>query len=92
MLPRLWLSGKDVQSDLDLRTIRLPTAVKVTAVVLDPRGAALAHANVRLYTIAPGCYGAADPSTCMAPPRLRAEGSSSSGGLVDFILPSAPRP
>lgn len=90
MLPRLWLSGTNVQSDVDLGTLMVPRGVSVTAVIRGSTGAVLGHAMVRLYTIAPDCNGG-DPATCASPPRLRAEGSSSAGGLVDFLLPSQPR-
>lgn len=92
MLPRRWLSNNDVESDVDLSTVTLPTGVKVTAIVRGSTGVALARANVRLYTVAPQCNGASDPTACASPPRLRAEGSSSAGGLVDLILPSTPKP
>lgn len=92
MLPRLWLANTVVQSDVDLGSITVPRGVMVHGLVHDPIGVPLARATVRLYTVAAGnstCSGA-DKNQCLAPPRLRAEGSSAADGLVTLILPSQP--
>ncbi len=93
LLPRLWLAGLDLSTDLDVGTVVIPRGVMVHGVVHDPSGAPLAHANVRLYTINSGNTSCAPTdAACLAPPRLRAEGSSGSDGIVTFILPSEPNP
>lgn len=93
MLPRLWLTRLDLNQDVDVGTIKLPRGAKVRGVVHDPSGAPLAHGTVRIYTVASGNAGCApsDPA-CLAPPRLRAEGSSGTDGTVTLILPSQPQP
>ncbi|MCU1280570.1 MAG: hypothetical protein JWM53_4116 [bacterium] len=93
MLPRLWLSQLDLTGDLDVGTVLVPRGVIVHGVVHDPSGAPLAHANVRLYTVTSGNTTCAPTDQqCLAPPRLRAEGSSGSDGIVSLILPSEPKP
>ena len=62
----------------------------VHGVVHDPNGAALAKATVRLYTVAAGNAACGTDKRCLAPPRLRAEGSSGSDGVLALILPSQP--
>jgi hypothetical protein len=92
MLPRLWLTQLDLNTDLDVGTIVVPRGVMVHGVVHDPSGAPLAHANVRIYTVTSGNAACAPTDQqCLAPPRLRAEGSSGSDGVVAFILPSQPQ-
>jgi hypothetical protein len=92
MLPRLWLSQVQLDADYDVGTIFLPRGVMVHGVVNDATGVALAKANVRLYTVAPGNASCAGDmrDQCLAPPRLRAEGSSGANGVVALILPSQP--
>jgi hypothetical protein len=93
MLPRLWLTQLDLNGDLDIGTVLVPRGVIVHGVVHDPSGAPLAHANVRLYTVTSGNTTCAPgDQQCLAPPRLRAEGSSGSDGIVSLILPSEPKP
>ena len=93
MLPRLWLTQLDLNEDLDVGTVLVPRGVIVHGVVHDPSGAPLAHANVRLYTVTSGNTTCAPgDQQCLAPPRLRAEGSSGSDGIVSLILPSEPKP
>jgi hypothetical protein len=92
MLPRLWLLQLDVTSDLDVGTVTVPPGVMVHGVVHDPTGAPLPHATVRIYTVSSGNSGcAADNEQCLAPPRLRAESTSGSDGIVAVILPSQPQ-
>jgi len=92
MLPRLWLTQEPLDSDLDIGTVTMPRGVMVHGVVHDPSGAPLAHANVRIYT---SISGNADcppgDQQCLAPPRLRAESSSGSDGIIAVILPSQPQ-
>ena len=90
MLPRLWMTGTDVEQDTDFGAIVLPRGVLVRGVLHDPSGNPLGLANVRLYTVAAGNAACSDAS-CLAPPRLRAEGSSGTDGQVGLILPSEPR-
>jgi hypothetical protein len=93
LLPRLWLTQLDLTRDLDVGTVLVPRGVMVHGVVHDPSGAPLAHANVRLYTVTSGNTTCAPTDQqCLAPPRLRAEGSSGSDGIVSLILPSEPKP
>jgi hypothetical protein len=93
MLPRLWLTELDLTSDLDVGAVTIPRGVMVHGVVHDPSGAPLAHAAVRLYTMASGNSACRpDDAACLAPPRLRAEASSGSDGVVALILPSQPQP
>ncbi|HEX8952082.1 MAG TPA: hypothetical protein VF945_09580, partial [Polyangia bacterium] len=92
MLPRMWLTQLDLNQDLDVGTVVVPRGVMVRGVVHDPAGAPLAHANVRLYTVASGNAACAPTDQqCLAPPRLRAEGSSGADGVVALILPSQPQ-
>ena len=92
MLPRLWLTQVDLNSDVDVGTVIVPRGVVVHGVVHDPSGAPLAHANVRVYTVTSGNSACAPTDQqCLAPPRLRAEGSSAADGTVALILPSQPR-
>lgn len=92
MLPRLWLTQLDLNSDLDVGTVIVPRGVMVHGVVRDPYGAPLAHANVRIYTVSSGNAACAPTDQqCLAPPRLRAEGSSGADGIVALILPSQPQ-
>ncbi len=91
MLPRLWLTQLDLNQDLDVGTVIVPAGVIVHGVVQDPSGAALARANVRIYTVTSGNDACAPTDQqCLAPPRLRAEGASGSDGTVAVILPSQP--
>lgn len=92
MLPRLWLTQLDLNQDLDVGTVQVPRGVVVHGVVHDPSGAPLAHANVRIYTVTSGNADCAPTDQqCLAPPRLRAEGSSGADGVVSLILPSEPK-
>jgi hypothetical protein len=92
LLPRLWLTQLDLDADLDVGTVVVPKGVMVHGVVHDPTGGALAHANVRIYTIPSGNANCAPTDEqCLAPPRLRAEGSSGTDGVVALILPSPPQ-
>jgi hypothetical protein len=92
ILPRLWLSDLDLTQDLDVGTVTVPRGVMVHGVVNDPSGAPLAHANVRIYTVAGGNASCAPTDAqCLVPPRLRAESSSGSDGVVSVILPSQPQ-
>lgn len=92
MLPRLWLSELDLQGDLDVGSVLIPAGVMVHGVVHDPSGAALPHANVRIYTVSSGNAACAPTDQqCLAPPRLRAETTSGSDGIVAVILPSQPQ-
>jgi hypothetical protein len=91
MLPRLWLTQLDLNQDLDVGTVIVPHGVMVHGVVHDPSGAPLAHANVRVYTVLSGnATCAPTDQQCLAPPRLRAETSSGTDGVISFILPSQP--
>jgi hypothetical protein len=99
MLPRLWMTSIAIESDLNLSygnaPIKLPRGVMVHGIVKDPDGNPLARANVRLYTVLPdnaNCPSGADRDSCLAPPRVRAEGSTGSDGTVGVILPSPPSP
>ena len=92
LLPRLWLTQLDLTQDLDVGTVLVPRGVMVHGVVHDPSGAPLAQADVRLYTVTSGNTTCAPTDQqCLAPPRLRAEGSSGSDGIVALILPSQPK-
>ena len=92
MLPRLWLTGLNLDEDIDVGTITMPRGVMVHGVVHDPTGAPLGHANVRIYTEASGNANCAPvDQQCLAPPRLRAEAASGSDGTVSLILPSQPQ-
>jgi hypothetical protein len=92
MLPRLWLASVNLaDGDVDIGVLTLPKGVMVHGVVHDPLGAPLPHANVRLYTVAPGNASCATgDKSCLAPPRLRAEASSGTDGVVSLIMPSQP--
>lgn len=92
MLPRLWRAQLDLaDGDVDIGALTMPKGVMVHGVVHDPTGAPLGHANVRLYTVAAGNAGcAAGDKSCLAPPRLRAEASSGTDGVVSLIMPSQP--
>ena len=60
--------------------------------VLDAQGQALSGADLRIYSLASGnstC--AAQDYTCLAPPRLIAEGTVQGDGSVDVLLPAAKR-
>jgi len=91
MLPRLWKAQVTLDSDFNF-TVTLPRGVMVHGVVHDPSGEPLPGASVRLYTVAPGNAGCGGPDAyqCLAPPRLRAEGSSGADGVVALILSSQP--
>jgi protocatechuate 3,4-dioxygenase beta subunit len=91
MLPRMWLPQRNLNGDLDVGTVTMPAGVLVHGVVHDPSGAPLPHANVRIYTAESGNAGcgANDPQ-CLTPPRLRAESTSGSDGILAVILPSQP--
>ena len=92
LLPRLWLTQLDLNGDLDVGTVMVPRGVMVRGVVHDPWGMPLAHANVRIYTVTSGNSACAPTDQqCLAPPRLRAEGSSGTDGIVTLILPSPPQ-
>jgi hypothetical protein len=92
MLPRLWLPGTDVQSDLNVGTVVLRSGVMVRGFVRDHNNAPLINADVRLYTVPQG-NNACDhgDTSCLMSPRLRAEGSSAPDGSIGFILPSQPK-
>jgi hypothetical protein len=95
MLPRLWMTSIDISSDLDIKSVKLPRGVMVRGIVKDPDGNPLARANVRLYTVLPdnaNCPSGDGRDSCLAPPRVRAEGSTGSDGTVGVILPSQPSP
>lgn len=94
-LPRLWLTDLSIEGDVDVTGaggVMLPLGVMVKGLVQDASGAPVAHANVRLYTVAPGNANCkAGDAGCLAPPRLRAEGSTGPDGAVGLILPSQPQ-
>ncbi|MCU1280233.1 MAG: hypothetical protein JWM53_3779 [bacterium] len=92
LLPRLWLTQLDLTQDLAVGTVLVPRGVMVHGVVQDPSGAPLAHASVRVYTVNSGNSTCAPTDQqCLAPPRLRAEGSTGSNGIIPLILPSEPK-
>ena len=93
MLPRLWLgAARPEPGPRPPQRSTVPRGVMVHGVVDDPAGAPLAHADVRIYTVASG-NGACAPTDeeCLVPPRLRAESSSGADGVVSVILPSQPQ-
>ncbi|HEY2748239.1 MAG TPA: hypothetical protein VGL86_26635, partial [Polyangia bacterium] len=91
MLPRLWLTQLPLTADYDVGTVTVKPGVMVHGVVHDPSGAPLPHATVRLYTVSGGNSACAtNDDECLAPPRLRAQSTSGSDGIVAVILPSQP--
>jgi hypothetical protein len=90
MLPRLWLSTQ-VTGSTDVGNVTVPRGVIEQGLVVSA-GQPVIGADVRIYTVPPNdntCGGNSNP-TCLAPARLRAEGTTRSDGTVPIILPSAP--
>jgi len=93
MLPRQWLGSMLVMGDAELPPVWMPRGVVVHGLVLAAADEApISGADVRLYTIVDSnAQCAAGDSSCLSPPRLRAEGSSHTDGDVPFILPNQPQ-
>ncbi len=89
-LPLHWVDGQQISSDIDLPDVTLPAGASVVGRVTDSLGQPLIGADVRIYSVVPpkaNCSTADD--TCLAPPRLIAEGISVASGTVPVLLPAA---
>jgi hypothetical protein len=88
-LPRRWIESLEVAESLDLGDILVPPSAVVRATIVDKLGNGVLGASVQLYAISPinsAC--STGELTCLAPPRLTAEGLTTLDGTVGLLLPA----
>jgi hypothetical protein len=91
LLPRRWLPRTQVTFDTDLGDVLLSRGTVARVNVVDPGGGPLLGASVQIYGIDANnvnCTGN-NPDTCLAPPRLQAEGTTDGTGALPMLLPAA---
>jgi hypothetical protein len=89
-LPRQWVDGQQISTDLTLMDVILPAGTLVQGLITDYNGAAMVGADVRLFSLVQGNVDCPmGDNTCLAPARLVAEGQVGTDGNVPMLLPAA---
>ncbi len=87
-LPRQWVVGQVVNGDVDLHRVVAAKPVLFDGVVLTISGEPV-KATLHLYIVPAGNAGCVERgATCLAPPRLQAEGNTDKNGRAPLLLPS----
>ncbi len=84
-----WLTGEEVQSDLDLGDELLPTGTKAQALVFDASNTPLAGADVRVYRVPAANFACpAGALSCLGAPRQVAQTTTDANGFGPVLLPA----
>jgi hypothetical protein len=92
-LPRRWVALPTVSGTVDIGDVLLPSAAMARVEVFVDGGSAIVGALVQVYALSQRAPDDArcqlTASTCVTPPRILAEGTTSAGGATALLLPAA---
>ncbi len=88
MLPLVWETGEEVQSNLDLGELTVPRGALVFAKVSSPDGQPRPGAQVQLYSLSPAAHCPSSEPSCLPTPRQAAAGTADGSGEAQLLLPA----